>query len=197
MRRAFCIVVLCGLRIGPAACADGPKIGERIEPPSFKDIRSLTRTLDDFGPKQAFVVVAMRVSCPLAKRYFPILADLERRYRPRDVQFLALDVAPDESVAEMAAMAIDAGVEFPVGRDEGPFAKAVGWTRTPEVVVLDSQRALRYRGRIDDQLRLGGERPEPSRRDLVEALDAMLDYERLAPLAVGRPAGPARHLRRA
>src|SRR5262249_58682672 len=43
-----------------------------------------------------------------------------------------------------------------------------------EVVLLDKERRLRYRGRIDDQYRLSGVRPTPSRHDLKEALDAVL-----------------------
>ena len=46
--------------------------------------------------------------------------------------------------------------------------------RTPEVVVLDAERRLRYRGRIDDQYRLGGNRAAPTRRDLQDALDEVL-----------------------
>jgi hypothetical protein len=172
--RVGSVVVLCAVIVGPVARAEAPKIGDRIDAPPFKDTRYLTRTLDDFGKREAFVVVAIRTSCPLARQYLPVLADLERQYRARGVQFLALDVAPDESVAEAAAMAIDAGAEFPVGHDDGAFTKAVGWTRTPEVVVLDAERVLRYRGRIDDQLRLGGARPEATRRDLAEALDELL-----------------------
>src|SRR5262249_53116289 len=53
-------------------------------------------------------------------------------------------------------------------------ADALGVTRTPECVVLDAKRTLRYRGRIDDQHRPGGQRKEPTRRDLAEAIDAVL-----------------------
>ena len=83
------------------------------------------------------------------------------------------------AVSEIAAMAIDAGAEFPVGRDDGSWSKALGWKRTPEVVVLDADRRIRYRGRIDDQFRVGGAKPAPSRRDLVEALDALLAGRRI------------------
>src|SRR5262249_17282341 len=52
--------------------------------------------------------------------------------------------------------------------------RALGVRRTPEVVLLDGERRLRYRGRIDDQYRLGGARPAAARRDLKEAIDAVL-----------------------
>ena len=48
-------------------------------------------------------------------------------------------------------------------------------TRTPGVAVLDGNKKLVYRGRIDDQLRLGGARPEPTRKDLEEAIREVLD----------------------
>src|SRR5436853_522575 len=40
--------------------------------------------------------------------------------------------------------------------------------------VLDAGSKLRYRGRIDDQYRIGGARPSPTRHDLKETLDALL-----------------------
>src|SRR5205823_500750 len=43
-----------------------------------------------------------------------------------------------------------------------------------EVVVLDGERRLRYRGRIDDQYRLGGARETATRHDLREALEELL-----------------------
>jgi hypothetical protein len=40
--------------------------------------------------------------------------------------------------------------------------------------VLDSEHRLCYRGRVDDQYRLGGVRRDPTSRDLKDALDAVL-----------------------
>jgi len=69
-------------------------------------------------------------------------------------------------------------VPFHIGKDfTGEAVSALGVTRTPEVAVLDADRVLRYRGRIDDQYRLGGARPEPSREDLREALNDILAGE--------------------
>jgi hypothetical protein len=75
----------------------------------------------------------------------------------------------------IAARALEAGVDFALLKDpEGAAARALGVERTPEVVVIDAQRRLRYRGRIDDRHRLGGEREAPTREDLREALEDVL-----------------------
>jgi hypothetical protein len=53
-------------------------------------------------------------------------------------------------------------------------AMALGITRTPQVAVLNSSRELVYRGRVDDQFRLGGTKPIASRDDLKIAIDELL-----------------------
>ncbi len=154
--------------------ADDPvKIGARIGMLKFIDIRYLPRTLDDFGPRKAFVLVFTNASCPLAKRYLPVLEALSRDYK--DVQFLALDAAEEDSIIAMATQAVQHEVEFPFAKDfGGSCARALGVRRTPEVVVLDGERRLRYRGRIDDQYRLSGSRAAAGSHELKAALDAVL-----------------------
>jgi hypothetical protein len=158
----------------PAADAERPPIGQQVGDLEFKDIRFLTRTLRDLGPRKAFVIVATRPSCPIARRYLPVLAEMEKPYRDRSVQFLALDVG-DESIAEMAADAVEAGAEFPFVKDvDAHSAMALGLRRTPEAVVLDADRRIRYRGRIDDQFRLGGDRPDATQHPLRDAIEDVL-----------------------
>jgi thiol-disulfide isomerase/thioredoxin len=151
------------------------KIGSRVDPVSFKDIRYLPRSLDDFPDSKAFVLVFTNTTCPLVQRYLPALARLETEYRSKGVQFLAVNVSADDSIAAMAAQAVRHEVPFPFVKDfDAACARSLGVKRTPEAVILDGERRLRYRGRIDDQYRLGGARPAPSRHDLKEALDAVL-----------------------
>jgi hypothetical protein len=167
-------LVLVGL---PAAvrAEDATRIGDRVGKLRFTDIRYLPRTLDDFGPRKAFVLVFTNTSCPVARRYLPVLQALSRDYLAGDVQFLAVNAAEEDSIIAMAAQAVQYEVEFPFVKDAGgACARALGVRRTPEVAVLDGERRLRYRGRVDDMHRLGGTRATPSRRDLKEALDAVL-----------------------
>jgi peroxiredoxin len=175
MTRSFAIVwLLLSAGIAPAA-ESAVKIGAPIDDLRFKDIRYLSRSLKDFGDKKAFVLVFVDANCPLAAKYLPLLQRLENAYRDKGVQFVAVNAGPNDTIVAMAAQAVEHGVEFPFVKDaDCRVADALGVQRTPEVVVLDAKRVLRYRGRIDDQYRPGGQRSEPTRRDLQEALDAVL-----------------------
>jgi peroxiredoxin len=168
---------LLGLVVAGFAFAAEPeaRIGTKVGDLRFKDIRYLSRSLADFGEKKAYVFVFVQSGCPLAEKYLPVLDRLDREFRDKGVQFAAVNPGPADTVTMMAAQAVEFGVSFPFLKDaDCKVADALGVTRTPEVVVLDAKRTLRYRGRIDDQYRPGGHRAEPTRRDLVEALDAVL-----------------------
>jgi thiol-disulfide isomerase/thioredoxin len=155
------------------------KIGEAVGKLRFTDIRYLRRTLDDFGPKKAFVLVFTNTSCPLVQRYLPTLQTLAGQYK--EVQFVALNAAEEDSIIAMATQAVQFDMDIPFVKDQNAVcARALGVTRTPEGVVLDGERRLRYRGRIDDQYRLGGARKEPTSHDLKDALDAVLAGKNVA-----------------
>jgi thiol-disulfide isomerase/thioredoxin len=150
-------------------------IGAEPEKFTFKDIRYLPRTLDDFGQAKAYVIVFTTTGCPLVQRYLPRLKELSAQYRDNDVQFLAVNVGPDDSIKEVAYQALEHGVDFPFVKDfDGECARALGANRTPQVVVLDAERKIRYRGRIDNQYRLGGVKPSADREDLKEAIEDVL-----------------------
>ena len=175
MYRFIAIAALCGSVAAATSAEPAVKIGSQIDDLHFKDIRFLSRSLRDFGDKKAFVLVFVDSGCPLAAKYFPLLSRLERTYRDKGVQFVAVNSGPNDTVVAMATQAVEHGVEFPFVKDiECRVADALGVERTPEVVVLDGRRILRYRGRIDDQYRPGGQRSEPTRRDLIQALDSVL-----------------------
>jgi thiol-disulfide isomerase/thioredoxin/mono/diheme cytochrome c family protein len=175
IQRATVALLLLALSAASVQSQDAPKIGDRIGKLKFIDIRYLKRTLNDFGKKKAFVLVFTNTSCPLAKRYFPTLQALANTYRDKDVQFVAVNSADEDSIVAMATQAVQHDMEFPFVKDPGgAAARALGVHRTPEAVVLDAEKRLCYRGRIDDQYRLGGARKEPTTFDLKDALEAVL-----------------------
>ena len=161
--------------VAPPPSAAAVKIGTRVNNLTFKDIHYLTRSLDDFPKARVFVVAFTTTSCPVAQRYLPVLKSLEKEFHGKDVQFFSINEGADDSIIAVASQAVQHELEFPCVKDfDGSCAAALGVGRTATVVVLDAERHIRYRGRIDDQYRLGGERAAPTRRDLAEAIGAVL-----------------------
>jgi mono/diheme cytochrome c family protein len=151
------------------------RIGTKVDDLQFKDIRCVSRSLADFGEKKAYVLVFVQAGCPLAEKYFPVLDRIDRDYREKSVQLAAVNSGPVDTVTVMAGQAVEFGVSFPFLKDaDCKVADTLGVTRTPEVVVLDGTRTIRYRGRIDDQYRPGGQRAEPTHRNLIDAIEAVL-----------------------
>ena len=93
----------------------------------------------------------------------------------KGVQLVAVNAAEEDSVVAMATQAVQHEIEFPVVKDFGSAAaRALGVRRTPEAVVLDADKHIRYRGRIDDQYGYNYRRAEPRRTELKDALEALL-----------------------
>lgn len=169
------LVAVAGFNDTCCVQAAPPAIGATIADLRFKDIRALPRSLTDLGAKKGYVFVFTTTSCPLVRRSIPKLVDLDARYSAQEIQIVAVNVGADDTIRDMAAQAIDLDAPFPFVKDTDlTCAQALGVSRTPEVAILDSSKKLVYRGRIDDQLRLGGNRPEPTRRDLEEAIQDLL-----------------------
>jgi len=150
--------------------AESP-LGAPIPGLEFKDIWYVSRSLDDFGEKNAYVLAFYCNTCPVAQRYTPKLEALHQEFADQGVQFIGINVGPEDSIMDMARHALDYHMTFPVVKDaEAIGAKAVGATRTPEVAVLDADRVLRYRGRVDNRYRVSGVQPTEGRDDLREAV---------------------------
>src|SRR5262245_18962228 len=97
--RTSLLLTLCaaGLVAARSAAADQPvKVGDKVENLTFKDTHYLPRSLDDFKDKKAFVVAFTTADCPIVQRYLPTLQKLEMEYRDKGVQFLAVNVGPDD-----------------------------------------------------------------------------------------------------
>ncbi|HJT34152.1 MAG TPA: redoxin domain-containing protein [Pirellulales bacterium] len=144
-------------REGSLAAAFTPADGENSTPPKF------------------VVVAFVGCECPLARQYAPRLAKLAEEYQPRGVAFLAIDSNQQDTLAELADFARTYEIKFPLLKDPGNVvADRFAAARTPEVFLLDDQRIVRYRGRIDDQFIVGRQRPQATRRDLAIALEELL-----------------------
>jgi peroxiredoxin len=174
-------LVLLLVVVGVALAAAGDQVArDKSAAPrdisfSLKDVRGQQVALADFKDHKAVVIVFTGTECPVSNSYLLRLKELNDKYAPKGVQFLAVNSNPQDSVDEVASHAKQHALGFPVLKDtEQKVAVLLQAERTPEVVVLDAKRAVCYRGRVDDQYGVGYRRSQPNRRDLAEALDELL-----------------------
>ena len=76
---------------------------------------------------RAYVLVFTTTSCPLVEPYLPGVDRMEKAYRGKGVQFVAVNVGADDTIAAMAAHAVEHGVAFPCVKDmSGACAATLG-----------------------------------------------------------------------
>ena len=150
-------------------------VGRKVADFSLKDALGHVVALADFKDKKAIVIVFTGTECTVSNAFMPRLAELNSKYASKGVQFLAVNSNRQDTPARVAEHAKLYAVPFPILKDAGNVvADDFGAQRTPEAFVLDADRSIRYRGRIDDQFGIGFKRAQPTRRDVATALDELL-----------------------
>jgi peroxiredoxin len=170
--RIACLLLLT-LAVMPAFGAEEgpPTLAIGAEAPEFclPGIDDQTHCLKDYAASKVLVIVFTCNHCPTAQLYESRIKKLAADYRDRGVELVAIEpndphaVRLDEmgytdvsdSFAEMKIRAAHRHFNFPYLYDgeTQKVAHAYGPTATPHVFVFDSQRHLRYEGRVDDNPR--------------------------------------------
>lgn len=131
-------------------------------------------SLADYKDAKAIVVVFTCNHCPVAQQYEQRLVDLQRQYKDKNVQVLAICVngGDEDNLEHMKQRAQEREFNFPYLSDPSQAAgKLYGAQKTPEVVVLDGKRKVVYMGAIDDSWMSAEDVKKPYVRN---ALDAVL-----------------------
>src|SRR5262249_41898397 len=140
----------------PVDAEDSAGVGKKIANFSLTDTSGQLASLGTLKDSKAVVVVFLGTECPISKGYLVPLSQMHKRYASRGVQFLGINSNHQDTLDRIATHAKENSVPFPVLKDEAnKVADDFGAQRTPEAFVLDSERRIRYRGRIDDQFGIG------------------------------------------
>jgi len=145
-----------------------------------------THCLKDYGPAKVLVIIFTCNHCPTAQMYETRIKQLVADYQDRGVAFVAIEPNnPDairldelgytdvsDSFPEMKTRAQYRHFNFPYLYDgeTQKTARAYGPAATPHLFIFDSERKLRYEGRVDNNPR---ERYVTS-QDARNAIDALL-----------------------
>jgi peroxiredoxin len=154
-------------------------IGQKA--PSFTNLPSVDGkqySLSTFDDKQIVILLFMANRCPTARVYTERLRAIQNDYGPKGVQLVGVNsdnqyFYSTEALSQMIGVADERAYNFPYLKDEDQaLAKNYGALVTFHAFVLDDQRRLRYRGRVDDSR-------DPAKvtvSDLRNALDDLLAH---------------------
>jgi len=177
---------------------DVSPIGQQIVDFRLRDFHGKEHSLSGYADREVVVVAFLGVECPLVKLYAPRLEELASRFAAQGVTFLGVNSNRQDQPTKIGAFAQRSGLTFPILKDpDNAVADQFGAIRTPEVFVLDRERVIRYRGRIDDQYGfttgVGYGKKEVTRHDLAEALEEILASK---PVSIAITQAPGCHIGR-
>lgn len=126
--------------------------------------------------EKARVLVFTSIDCPISNRYAPEIARLHDEFASQGISFSLVFANPAETQEAIDEHVKRFGYRMPVVRDpQHALVKKTGVTIAPEAAVLGPNDRVLYRGRIDDRyVSFGVDRPAPTRRDLRDALLAIV-----------------------
>jgi peroxiredoxin len=119
-------------------------------------VSARTVSIRDFDRKQALLVMFICRHCPYVRHVRSELARLGRDFADSDLAIVAISSNdpieyPEDAPQSLAEEAREAGYAFPYLFDETQeVAKAYSAACTPDFFLFDADRALAYRGQLDD-----------------------------------------------
>lgn len=148
----------------------------------IKDVQGVAHQPLAAAGQKATVLFFVLAECPIANSYAPEINRIAATYAARGVRSYVVYVEDDLAAAAARQHAQAHGFNFPALLDPGhQLVKFARVTVSPEVAVLAPDNTVLYCGRIDDRAAAFGQRRvTPSKRDLREALDAILDGKPVA-----------------
>jgi peroxiredoxin len=162
------------------------EIGATAPAFSLPGVDGKTYTLESFKESKILVIVFTANHCPTAQAYENRILQLYQEFSPRGVEIVLVSSNDPnalcleemgysdlgDSFDEMKMRARDKNFPMPYlyDGDRQEMAKAYGPTTTPHVFIFDSQRKLRFCGRIDEMENPYEKATQPDTRNAITAL---------------------------
>ena len=111
---------------------------------------------DSFSNKEILIVIFSCNHCPYVQAYEQRIIELQNEFNENSVQIVAISSNdavkyPEDSFDEMKKRAESKNFNFPYLYDQSQeIAIAFGATHTPQVFLFNSEKKLKYEGKIDD-----------------------------------------------
>src|SRR5579863_1402553 len=191
------IIFTCTLNLW--AQSDHPILALGAQAPNFElpGVNGSIHRLSDYSSSPVLVVVFTCNHCPIAQMYERRIAELATDYKDRGVAVVAIEpndpkaIRIDEldssdisdSLDEMKIRVAYKHLTYPYlyDGDTQSVTEAYGPQATPHAFVFDSERRLRYEGRIDNSYRS----ELVTTHEVRDAIDAVLVHRDVAVKHIG------------
>jgi peroxiredoxin len=183
---ALAVVLITGTGSIAAEEIKTLEIGAAAPDFNLPGVDGKTHKLAEYDEAKVLAIVFTCNHCPTAQAYEERIKALAADYKDKGVVLVAISpndpqaVRLDElgytdlgdSLADMKIRAKDKGFNFPYlyDGDKQEVSKAYGPMTTPHVFVFDSERKLRYVGRVDNNEKQPDKVTSPDARNAIEAL---------------------------
>lgn len=151
-------------------------IGDQAPDFDLRGVDGYSYSLDSFREANFLLIAFTCNHCPYVVGSEDRIKRLQIDYINRGVSLVCINSNEDEqhtddSFEKMVERARDQEFRFPYLRDETQqVALAYGALRTPHFFLFDTERRLRYTGRMDDNPRTPGAETTHELRDAIEAV---------------------------
>ena len=180
LMRALAAMFFTATLLAAANCTTTSSIDERstrrMIPASDLPTSDLNSRTLPIG-KSATVYLFMGPECPISRTYSPEIARIAARDEARGISWIMIFPEYDISADVIRTFQREYSLSLPSVDDSSQkFACNLGAQIIPSVVVLDANRNVLYRGRIDDRYKgLGVSYGPPTKRDIADVVDAIAD----------------------
>jgi peroxiredoxin len=181
MRKLFLSLAVLALVASPAFAGDFNKVitvGQKA--PDFKAIpavmgqKDASLDLNTLAKDDVVVLVFLANHCPVVTAYEDRVIDFANDYKNKGVKVVAVcvDVVNEQDKLPGIKQRVkDKGYTFVYGYDDSQeIGKAYGATNTPQFVVIDKDKTIRYTGALDDNQN----EAKATKKYLRDAVDAVL-----------------------
>jgi thiol-disulfide isomerase/thioredoxin len=181
MRKTFLSLAVLALVASPVLAGEYNKVisvGQKA--PAFSDIpavmgdRNSTLDLNSLAKDDVVVLVFLANHCPVVTAYEDRIIDFANDYKGKGVKVVAVcvDVMNEgDKLPGIKQRVKDKGYPFVYGYDDSQeIGKAYGATNTPQFVVIDKDKTIRYTGAMDDNQNEN----RVTKQYLRDAVDAVL-----------------------
>lgn len=148
------------------------KPGDKVENFALLDQNGRIHELRRPSDAKVIVLFSAGNGCPIVRQSFSKLNELRHQFADQQVVFWLLNANSQDDVDAIRKESFRYQVQLPVLKDDTQFiARGLGIERTAEAIAINTKDwTILYRGAIDDQLKEGAKKPQPTEHYLANAL---------------------------